>query len=196
MSGEVVADVRSGSRARRAGIGSRLRLSSATTFVGAMLAFVLPFGSVSSCEGEEVRFTGAQLAAFSVPPDEPTTGRLHVEVESNAGPFAIVVLLVASLGVLFAVRGAAGGGICAAVGLLAMQLLGLYVLLGGTLLEGFWVALVLLAAAGIVHLAAGVRRRQQSGRRVRGYAIWSVVLALSPSLAVTALIAVANLVQA
>ena len=111
MSREVVADVRPSSPARRAGLGSRLRLFSATTFVGAMLAFALPFGTGSSCEGEEVRFTGAQLAAFSVPPDGSTTGTLHVEVESNAGPFAIVVLLVASLGVLYAVRGLAGGGI-------------------------------------------------------------------------------------
>jgi hypothetical protein len=196
MSGEAVAEVGPSSPAHRAGLGSRLRLASATTFVGAMLAFALPFGTVSSCEGEEVRFTGAQLAAFSVAPDESTTGTLHVEVESNAGPFAVLVLLVASLGVLYAVRGLAGGGVCAAVGLLAMQLLGIYVLLGGTLLEGFWVGLSSLAAAGIVHLAAAVRRRRRSGRRVRGYAIRNVVLALSPSLAVIALIAVVSLAEA
>jgi hypothetical protein len=200
MSGEVAADVPSSPPARGARLGSRLRLLSATTFAGAMLAFALPFGTVSSCEGEEVRFTGAQLAAFSVPPDESTSGTLHLEVENNVGPLAVVVLLVAALGVFCAVRGVSGGGICAAVGLIAMQLLGLAVMLlsasGGMPLEGFWIGLLSLAGAGVAHLVAAVRERQQSGRRVWRYAFVRSALTLSPTLALVGLIAVVVLAEA
>jgi hypothetical protein len=86
------------------------------------------------------------------------------------------------------------GGICASVGLVAAQLLGLALLISGdgraTLLAGFWLALLSLAAAGAVHLAAAVQARRRAGRRSRGYAIGQCALALSPTLAVAALIAV------
>jgi uncharacterized membrane protein HdeD (DUF308 family) len=85
------------------------------------------------------------------------------------------------------------GGICASVGLVAAQLLGLALLISGdggaTLLAGFWLAL-LACAAGVVHLVAAVQLRRRAGRRSRGYAIGQCALALSPTLAVAALIAV------
>jgi hypothetical protein len=199
VSGGLAADARASSPEHGAGLGSRLRLFSAATFAGALLAFALPFGAVSSCDGEEVHFTGAQLATFSVPPDE-SGGTLQMEVEKNAGLFAVLVLLAAALGVVCAIRGVPGGGIYAAGGLLATQLLGLAVLAsgsgGGTLFEGFWLALGSLAAACTGHLVAAVRQRRRSGRRVWGYALRNSVLTLSPTLAVTVLIAIAVLSEA
>ena len=99
------------------------RLLSATAFAGAALAFALPFGAVSSCDGEEVRFTGAELVTYSVPPDDSHTGTLHEDVERTSSVLALVTLLAALLGVALAIVGRAGGGICASVGLFAAQVL-------------------------------------------------------------------------
>ena len=132
------------------------RLFSATAFAGAVLAFTLPFGTVSSCDGEEVRFTGAELVTFSVPPDDTYSGTLHEDVERQNSALALMTLLAALGGLVLTVAGRAGGGICASIGLFAIQLLAWAVLLtsdgGSTLLVGFWVALVSLAAAAAVHL--------------------------------------------
>jgi hypothetical protein len=200
MSGELAADARASSPARGAGLGSRLRLFSATAFVGAALAFTLPFGTVSSCEGEEVRFTGVQLATFDVPPDPSSPGTLHGQVESNAGLFAVAVLLLAVLGFACVLGGARGGGVFASLGLVAAQLLGLAILVSGTsgatLLAGFWLALLSLAVAGVTHLVLAIRVRRRAGRRVRAYAVVRCALALSPVLVVTVVVALVLLAGA
>jgi hypothetical protein len=204
MSAPLADDIRpsAGESATRASgaRATRSRLFTATAFAGAVLAFALPFGTVESCEGEEVKFTGTQLASYTVPPDD-ANGTLHTTVESNAGFLAVVVLLVAVLGVLGAITGGRPPeGISATLGVIAMQLLGLAILISGsggaTLLAGFWLALVCFGVAGVVRLAAAVAARRHAGQRVRGYAIGRCVMALSPTLAVLLLIAIAALSSA
>jgi hypothetical protein len=177
--------------ARRSGA----RLLSATAFTGAVLAFALPFGTVANCDGEEVRFTGAELATFTVPPDPSTSGTLHADVERNAGVLAFALLLAAALGLVLAIVGRPRGGICAGFGLVAAQLLGLAILItgdaGGTPAAGFGLALLSFAVAGVVHLVDAVRARRRTGRRVWGYAFGRCVLALWPTLALIVLIAIA-----
>ena len=166
------------------------RLFSATTFAAAVLAFALPFGAVSSCDGEEVRFTGVQLATFTVQPDDSTQGDLHVQVERNGGALALVAL-AAAWGLALAAIGRAGGGVCASVRLLAIQLLFWAVLLtsdGGDLFVGFWLSLVSLAVAAGLHLALAVRFRRRSGGSAWGYAVRRTVLVLLPTLAVITLV--------
>ncbi len=173
------------------------RLLSASAFAGAVLAFTLPFGTVSSCDGEEVRFTGGELVTFSVPPDDDPDPELHSEIESNAGVPALCALLAAVLGFALVIGGWTGGGICAAVGLVAAQLLGLVILLstdaGGTPHSGFWLLVLALAFACLVHLVDAVRARRQAGRRVWGYAFARCVLTLLPTLGAVALLAIAVL---
>jgi len=167
------------------------RLFSATAFAAAVLAFALPFGAVSSCDGEEVRFTGVQLATFTVQPDDSKQGDLHVQVERNGGALALVALVAAGWGLALAAIGRAGGGVCASIGLLAIQLLFWAVLLtsdGGDLFVGFWLSLVSLAVAAGLHLALAVRVRRRSGGSAWGFAVRRTVLVLLPTLAVIALV--------
>jgi hypothetical protein len=168
------------------------RMLSATAFAGAALAFALPFGVASSCDGEEVHFTGSQLATFTVPPDPERSGVLHEDLERNAGLLAAIALLASCLGLGVAVLNRAGGGICASVGLLGMQLLawgiGLTADGGSSLLSGFWIALGSLAAAGLLHLILALRRRRLAGRRRWPYALGRCVLVLAPTLALAALV--------
>jgi len=98
------------------------RLLSATLFAGAVLAFALPFGAVSSCDGEEVRFTGVELATFTVPPDANTKGTLHKDVERNGGLFALLALSAAVSGATLALLGKGRSGTCASLAIVAMQL--------------------------------------------------------------------------
>ncbi len=180
-----------GQRQRR----SKSRLFSATAFAGAALAFALPFGWLSSCDGEKVRFTGVELATFSVPADDSYSGTLHEKVERNAGVLALVTLLAAIGGFVVLVAGRRGGGIFASVGLLGIQLLAWAVLLssdgGGNLLVGFWLALVLLATAAAVHLVRAVQARREDGSRAWRYAVGRTVFVLLPSLALLALLVAA-----
>lgn len=172
------------------------RLFSAMAFAGAALAFALPFGAVSSCAGEEVRFTGVQLATFTVQPDDSSPGDLHTQVERNGGVLALFVLVAAVVGLVLALSGRVGGGVCASLGLIAMQLLFWALLLtsdGADLFAGFWLALVSYAVAASLQLALAVRVRRRSGGSARRYAVGRVVLVLLPTLALVALIAVAVL---
>ena len=167
------------------------RLFSATAFAAAVLAFALPFGAVSSCDGEEVRFTGVQLATFTVQPDDSKQGDLHVQVERNGGALALVALVAAAWGLALAAIGRAGGGVCASIGLLAIQLLFWAVLLtsdGGDLFVGFWLALASLAGAATLHLVLAVRARRRSGSPVWTYVVVRTVLALLPTLALFVLV--------
>src|SRR3990170_2093696 len=99
------------------------RLLSGTAFAAAILAFTLPFGLVSSCDGAEVRFTGAELATFSVPADDRQDAELRDSLEHSASPFAIAALVAAGFGLVLSILGRPGVGVSAASGLVAIQLL-------------------------------------------------------------------------
>jgi hypothetical protein len=183
-----------------AGAASSARRLAATAFAGAVLAFALPMGAVSNCDGEEVRFSGLELVTASVPPSESAPGTLHEDVERHASVFAVAALLACFLGLAFGLAGRAGGGAWASTGLIATQLLGGAILLtgtaGGSLLAGYWLLLLLLGVAGIAYLRVAARRRRLSGRRVRRYVLGQCCLALSPALAVAVLIAIAVVADA
>ena len=163
------------------------RLSTAILFAGAALAFALPFGAVSSCGGEEVRFTGVELATFTVPPDTETEGTLHKDVERNAGLFALLALLAAVSGAL-ALLGRGGGGICASLAIVAMQLVLWAVLLtsdgGSELFIGYWLSLLLLVLLAIAYLVRTVRARRRRGDSSWRYVLGRIALVLMPTLAV------------
>ena len=164
------------------------RLSTAILFAGAALAFALPFGAVSSCGGEEVRFTGVELATFTVPPDAETEGTLHSNVERNAGFFALLALVAAVSGATLALLGRGGGGICASLAIVALQLVLWAVLLtsdgGSELFIGYWLSLLLLVLVATVHLVRTVRARRRRGDSAWRYALGRIALVLMPTLAV------------
>ena len=162
------------------------RALSATTFLAAILAFALPFGAVSSCNGERVEFTGTQLVTLDVPPDPKHRGTLHHDVEHNCILFALVVLAASIIALGLLAAGEPGAGICAAVGLLAVQLLGWAILFSAedesSLYAGFWLAFVALAIAASAFLVRAARERRRHGYRVRRYVAWRVVVVLLPIL--------------
>jgi hypothetical protein len=89
-------------------------------FAAAALAFMLPFGTVS-CDGSEVSFTSVELATYQVDADA-SSAELRDDVEWN-GWLALAALAASLAGLAFGVAGRRGGGVCAALGVLAMQLL-------------------------------------------------------------------------
>ena len=96
------------------------RVLSATAFAAAALAFMLPFGVVSSCDGAEVHFTGTELVTFSVPADDAQDVELRGSLERGAGPFALAALIGTALGLVLSILGRPGAGRCAALGVVAM----------------------------------------------------------------------------
>jgi hypothetical protein len=181
-------------------IGLRGRTISGTAFAGVVLAFLLPFGSVSSCgSGEEVRFTGIELATARVPADPAAGSTLHEDVEGDASVLALIALVAAVTGLGLAAAARKGGGLCAGAGLLALQLL-VWVGMASwdvfDLYEGFWLSLLAFATAGVTHLVVGVRARRRKGRRSWTYALRSATLALLPTLALVALVVVAGVAGA
>jgi hypothetical protein len=206
VSGEAASDAHSGpgapvveshAQARRS---ARSRLVSAAAFACAALAFSLPFGTASSCEGEKVSFTGVELVTSDVAPARSPGSTLHTSVESTVSPPATLVLLAVVVGLGLVLAGRKGGGVMASIGVFAMQWLALAVFVAGsggsTLLVGFWTALVSLGVAGAAHLAERARARREAGRRVWTYLLGCCALAFSPTLAVVGLIAVAALESA
>lgn len=177
-------------------IGLRARVFSGTAFAGVVLAFLLPFGSVSSCSsGEEVRFTGIQLATAQVPADETTPGTLHQDVEGDATVLAFLTLSVAIIGLALAVAGCVGGGMCAGAGVAGLQLI-LWVGLAAwddfSLYEGYGYSFLAFATAGLTHLVVAIRARRREGLRSWTYALRSTALAFSPTLALIGLVVVAG----
>lgn len=179
-------------------LGARSRAVSGSAFACVVLAFLLPFGSVSSCSSsEEVRFTGMELATAQVPPDPNVRGTLHQDVEGDATVLAFLTLLTAVTGIGLAVAGRSGGGVCAGAGLVGLQLI-LFVGLAAwdifDVYEGFGLSLLAFTIAGLTHLAAAVRARRRAGRRSWAYALRSTALAFSPTLALVGLLFVAGAV--
>lgn len=181
-------------------IGRSARLFSGTAFAGVVLAFLLPFGSVSSCgSGEEVRFTGIQLATAQVPADEDVRGTLHQDVEGDATVLAFLILSAAIIGLALAAAGCVGGGVCAGAGLVGLQVLlgvGLAAWDSFDLYEGYGLSLLAFICAGLTHLTVAIRARRRAGRRSWTYALRSTALAFSPTLAVVGLVVVAGLAGA
>lgn len=143
------------------------RWGSATLFAGIVVAFLLPFATVS-CSGEEVTFTGVQLALQQVP--DPQTqdeeGSLAEDVEAESSLSALVALASAATGLALGVAGRRGGGIAAAVGLPAMLVLALNAATTLATVElhaGYPLALLAYVAAAAVH-ARGARRRRRAAR--------------------------------
>lgn len=173
------------------------RMTSGTAFACVLLAFLLPFGSVTSCSSsEEIRFTGVELATWQVPPDDATRGTLHEKVEEDAGLLALFTFSMAIIGLALAIAGRVGGGVCAGAGLVGLQLIvwvGVVTWDGFDLYEGYWLSMLAFAIGGTSHLVAAVRARRRAGRRSWTYALRSTVLALLPTLAIVGLVIAAGL---
>lgn len=156
------------------------RVAAATSLAGGMLAFALPFGMVSSCDGPEVHFTGAELATFSVPAHSGSERELAREVEQSASPFAFVVLVAAAPGLgRLALRRA---GACTWVALVAIQLAAIALLTAGDasdLLEGYYLSLLGLTLAGLSCLAGWIRSRRRRGASAWAPLAWGLA-ALAP----------------
>jgi hypothetical protein len=94
------------------------RIATSTLFAAALLAFLLPFGTVSC--GTPVTFTGLELATGSVTGDDPEV----VAAANDTGTLpALVAAVCACGGLLLALAGARGPGTSALVGLLPLLLL-------------------------------------------------------------------------
>lgn len=159
------------------------RVLSATAFAAAALAFMLPFGVVSSCDGAEVHFTGTELVTFSVPADDAQDVELRGSLERGAGPFALAALIGTALGLVLSILGRPGAGRCAALGVVAMQL-SLYAMVlvsdDGDLFVGFWLALASFVVAGLVSLIREVRGRGRARRSVWPPIGYGVAVLLPP----------------
>ena len=87
----------------------------------AVLAFLLPFGTVSC--GTPVTFTGLELATAGVPASSDEGHEFASEVESSGSAVALLGLLAAVAGLILAAAAVPGAGVAAIVGLLAVLLL-------------------------------------------------------------------------
>lgn len=160
------------------------RAVAATALAGAMLAFALPFGMVSSCDGPEVRFTGAELATFSAPADSSSEQELARDVERHGSPLALVAVVAAAAGLGLVVLGRAGAGACTWIGLVAIQLLAVAIAVasdGSDLFEGYLLSLLGFLVAGTACLAAWIRARRRRGRSAWLPLAWGLA-ALAPPL--------------
>jgi hypothetical protein len=160
----------------------------ATAFTAAILAFLLPFGAVSSCDGQDVRFTGLELASFRVAPDRSSSSEdpLHEEVERNGSFFAAVTLLAVLVGLVLSVAGRPGSRVCAIVALVALGLTVTLVAFGGSVddgkpLVGVWIILASLIVAEETPWYAARIAEGVTGRRlvigVAGRYAWLAVVA-------------------
>jgi Tol biopolymer transport system component len=147
------------------------RWGSATLFAGILLAFLLPFATVS-CHGDEITFTGVQVALHQVPDTKPhdEAGSLAEDVESESSAWALLALAAATAGLGLGVARRRGGGIAAAVGLLGMLML-----LGSAesslaevdLHAGYVLALLGYLAAAVSHASAAWHRRRAAPETAR-----------------------------
>jgi hypothetical protein len=104
-----------------------LRSVSPALFAAILLAFALPFGTVS-CEGPPVTFTGYELATWRVqqtsPPALTDRGKsLPAEIERRSSVVTLIMLLSAVLGLVLGLADRRGAGVAAAIGLTATILL-------------------------------------------------------------------------
>jgi hypothetical protein len=131
-----------------------MQRAAAVAFAVALLAFVLPFATVS-CDGARVEPTGAQLVLRSAPDEEGTPQRdfqLGDLVVAYGGGLATAAFLAFALSLLAAVRGWNGGWATLA-GLVGVAALVFLKTRGGA--EGEAIAEVDAKAGGIVAAGAG-----------------------------------------
>lgn len=154
-----------------------------TAFAGAILAFALPFGAVSSCDGAEVRFTGVDLVTRSVPGETPADAELAKRVESDTWLFAGCALLAAVAGIVLVLLGIPRSGLCAGLGLVSMQLLLYAIVLAsddGKLRGGFGLAMLAFAVAGAAALVESIRSRWSRGDSAWPALGWTLAVILPP----------------
>jgi hypothetical protein len=164
--------------------GAHARIGTVTLFAAALLAFLLPFATVSC--GDPVTFTGLELATATVADDTHTTAEheFAAEIQSNGTLLAILALAAAAAGLGLVALGVRGWGASALVGLLALLLLpwaAALSLADVAVHEGYVVSVAALATVVARRRAAAVRRRRQDGARV-----WPAVLAGVPLVVVLA----------
>jgi hypothetical protein len=143
------------------------RFVSPALFAAILVAFALPFGTVS-CEGPPVQFTGYELATRTVPQTTPpaTTDdgeSLPDAIEDEAGGWALIALVAAALGAALGFARRRGGGFAASAGLIAVAGLfwSSFDVLGGPEVEyelGYVATAVLFALAAVWHSALAIRR--------------------------------------
>lgn len=147
------------------------RIVSAALFAGILIAFALPFGTVS-CEGPPVRFTGYELATSRVPETTPpaTTDdgdNLKDEIEAQTSVWALFALLAAVAGLVLGLLGRRGAGIAASVGLCAMLALSATAFNTEATVEfeaGYRGAAWLFGLAAVWQAVVAIRRRRARRR--------------------------------
>lgn len=155
-----------------------MRHASPVLLAGALLAFALPFATVS-CEEEgsrtQVRPSGIELATFSVPParvshfsadgairhSTKVDPAMSAQVEDEASGVALIALTAIVLGLLFGIADLAGasmkatgrgGFVCSAIALGAFGYLWQTARDAGAELDaGFWLASSFVGATLVVH---------------------------------------------
>ena len=163
------------------------RLGTVTLFAAALLAFLLPFATVSC--GDPVTFTGLELATATVADDmhTGTEREFAAEIESNGTALALLVLAASATGLGLAAFGVRGWGASALVGLVALLLLpwvAAAALADFAVHEGYVFSAAALTAVVARRRVAAVRRRRSEGVRV-----WPAVLAGVPLVALLAITA-------
>jgi len=126
----------------------------ATLFAAALLAFLLPFGTVSC--GEPVTFTGLELATGTVHGEDDS---IVADLNSQGRPLALIAGISALVGGALAVAGRRGQGSAALIGLLALALMPLRALLQPLGAPDFTVRVGYVTACGSLAALVGIRSR-------------------------------------
>lgn len=143
------------------------RRFSPALFAAILVAFAMPFGTVS-CQGPEVQFTGYELATWRVqqtnPPATTDDGKsLPDAIEHEASALAFLMLLSVVAGLGLGLAGHRGAGFAVAAGLVCAAALWSRVLdinSGAMDERGFDLATILLLLLGLWHAALAIRRRR------------------------------------
>jgi len=141
------------------------RKVSPALFVAILVAFAMPFGTVS-CEGPPVEFTGYELASWRVqqttPPAMTDDGEsLPAVIERKGSAMAFVMLVSVVLGLVLGLAGRRGAGIASAIALVGAFVLWVQALdinNGAEPKDGFVLTTLLLLALAVWHTALAIRR--------------------------------------
>lgn len=141
------------------------RKVSPALFVAILVAFALPFGTVS-CEGPPVEFTGYELATGRVkqttPPAKTDDGKsLPGEIERQGSAMAFLMLASAVVGLGLGIAGLRGAGFAVVFGLFGTVALWAKVVdldSGAEQKSGFELATCLFLVLAVWHAALAIRR--------------------------------------